>query len=53
MDFLPRCEIGSDVHELLTVTGDAHDLLDQLRVHAVLSTGLGGIAVFLVWVVVA
>jgi len=53
MDFLPRCEIGSDVHELLTVTGDAHELLDQLRVHAVLSTGLGGAAVFLSWLVVS
>ncbi|WP_049935996.1 ZIP family metal transporter [Haloplanus natans] len=52
MDFLPRCELGSDVHELLTVTGDAHELLDRLRVHAVLSTGLGGIAVFVAWVVV-
>ncbi|SEA12861.1 zinc transporter, ZIP family [Haloplanus vescus] len=53
MDFLPRCEIGSDVHELLTVSGDAHELLDQLRVHAVLSTGLGGVAVFLAWLLVS
>ena len=52
MDFLPRCEIGSDVHELLTVTGDAHALLDRLRIHAVLSTALGGIAVFLGWLTV-
>jgi ZIP family zinc transporter len=52
MDFLPRCELGSDVHELLTVTGDAHELLDRLRIHAVLSTGLGGVAVFLGWVAV-
>jgi ZIP family zinc transporter len=52
MDFLPRCELGSDVHELLTVTDDAHELLDQLRIHAVLSTGLGGVAVFLAWVAV-
>jgi len=52
MDFLPRCELGSDVHELLTVTGDAHELLDQLRIHAVLSTGLGGIVVFLAWLTV-
>jgi ZIP family zinc transporter len=53
MDFLPRCELGSEVHELLSVTGDAHALLDRLRVHAVLSTGLGGVAVFLAWVVLA
>lgn len=53
MDFLPRCEIGSDVHELLTVSGDAHELLDQLRIHAVLSTGLGGTVVFLAWLLVS
>jgi ZIP family zinc transporter len=53
MDFLPRCELGSDIHELLTVTGDAHTLLDRLRVHAVLSTSLGGAAVFLAWLLVA
>ncbi|WP_251328678.1 ZIP family metal transporter [Haloplanus pelagicus] len=53
MDFLPRCELGSDVHELLTVSGDAHALLDRLRVHAVLSTGLGGVAVFGAWLLVS
>jgi len=53
MDFLPRCELGSDVHDLLTVTGDAHALLDRLRVHAVLSTGLGGIAVFAAWLLLS
>ncbi|MFB6194602.1 MAG: ZIP family metal transporter [Haloplanus sp.] len=53
MDFLPRCELGSDVHELLTVSGDAHALLDRLRIHAVVSTVLGGAAVFVAWVAVA
>ena len=53
MDFLPRCELGSDVHDLLTVTGDAHELLDRLRVHAVLSTGLGGVSVFVAWLLVS
>ncbi|MFB6101139.1 MAG: ZIP family metal transporter [Haloplanus sp.] len=53
MDFLPQCELGSEVHDLLTVTGDAHALLDRLRVHAVLSTGLGGAAVFLAWLLAA
>ena len=53
MDFLPRCEIGSEVHEALEVEGEAHALLDRLRTHAVASTGLGGLAVFVSWVGIA
>jgi ZIP family zinc transporter len=53
MDFLPRCELGSEVHQVLSVEGDAHALLDRLRVHAVASTGLGGLAVFVAWLVLA
>ncbi|MFC7071269.1 ZIP family metal transporter [Halobaculum lipolyticum] len=53
MDFLPECEIGSEVHESLEHEGDAHALLDRLRLHAVASTALGGLAVFLAWLVVA
>ncbi|MFC5366881.1 ZIP family metal transporter [Salinirubrum litoreum] len=53
MDFLPRCELGSEVHDVLTVDGDAHALLDRLRVHAVASTGLGGLAVFVAWLALA
>jgi ZIP family zinc transporter len=53
MDFLPRCELGSDVHALLSVTGDAHVLLDRLRIHAVISTTLGGVAVFVAWAMLA
>ncbi|QZP37450.1 ZIP family metal transporter [Halobaculum magnesiiphilum] len=49
MDFLPECEIGSEVHESLSHEGDAHTLLDRLRVHAVASTALGGLAVFVGW----
>jgi ZIP family zinc transporter len=52
MDFLPQCELGSEVHDALAVEGDAHTLLDRLRIHAVASTALGGLAVFLAWVVV-
>jgi len=52
MDFLPECEIGSEVHESLAREGDAHALLDRLRVHAVASTAVGGVAVFLAWTVV-
>jgi ZIP family zinc transporter len=51
MDFLPRCEIGSEVHEALA--DDDHALLDRLRTHAVASTVLGGLAVFLAWVAVS
>ncbi len=53
MDFLPECEIGSEVHDSLSHDGDAHELLDRLRVHAVASTAIGGVAVFLAWTVVA
>ncbi|SDM60071.1 zinc transporter, ZIP family [Halogranum gelatinilyticum] len=53
MDFLPRCEIGSEIHDVLKVEGDAHQLLDRLRLHAVASTALGGFAVFVAWVFVA
>ena len=51
MDFLPRCEMGSEVHEALAE--DDHALLDRLRLHAVASTGLGGLVVFLGWVAVS
>ncbi|WP_336025232.1 ZIP family metal transporter [Halobellus salinisoli] len=53
MDFLPRCEIGSEIHDLLAVSGDAHALLDRLRIHAVASTSLGGLVVLLAWLVIA
>jgi ZIP family zinc transporter len=55
MDFLPRCELGSEIHEAVA-TGDdghAHALLDRLRLHAVASTLLGGLTVFVAWVVVS
>ena len=52
MDFLPRCEIGSDVHDFAETSDDAHALLDRLRIHAVASTLLGGLAVFLAWLAV-
>nr|WP_238993956.1 ZIP family metal transporter [Halobellus captivus] len=53
MDFLPRCEIGSEIHDLLSVSGDAHALLDRLRIHAVVSTSIGGLVVLLAWLLVA
>jgi ZIP family zinc transporter len=48
MDFLPHCEAGSEIHEVCELSG-AHDLLDELRVHAVASTALGGAAVVGAW----
>jgi ZIP family zinc transporter len=53
MDFLPRCEQGSEVGEVAALSEDAHALLDRLRTHAVLSTLLGGVAVFLAWVAIS
>ncbi|AGN00346.1 hypothetical protein L593_01975 [Salinarchaeum sp. Harcht-Bsk1] len=53
MDFLPRCETGSEVHEhVVHQHDDDHDLLDRLRVHAVLSTGIGAVLVYLAWLAV-
>jgi ZIP family zinc transporter len=53
MDFLPRCEQGSEVGDVAALSDDAHAMLDRLRSHAVLSTLLGGIAVFLAWVTIS
>ena len=52
MDFLPECEVGGEVGEVANVSGDAHELLDRLRLHAALSTSLGGLAVFVAWLAV-
>ena len=53
MDFLPRCETGSEVHQHVVHQHDAdHALLDRLRVHAVVSTGIGATLVYLAWLAV-
>ncbi|MFB6125433.1 MAG: ZIP family metal transporter [Halanaeroarchaeum sp.] len=53
MDFLPSCETGSEVHaEAVATSGESHELLDRLRLHAVASTAVGGLAVFLAWLLV-
>lgn len=51
MDFLPHCETGSEVHTAVTQGSHEHDheLLDRLRLQAVLSTVLGGVAVAVTW----
>jgi ZIP family zinc transporter len=53
MDFLPRCELGGEVYEVVEISGRDHAVLDRLRVHAVASTVLGGVAVLAAWLVVA
>jgi ZIP family zinc transporter len=52
MDFLPECEIGSEISDALgqEESADVHAELDRLRVHAVVSTILGAGAVALAWV---
>ena len=51
MDFLPRCEVGSEVTEVAGISAADHHLLDRLRLHAVASTLLGGGIVFAAWTV--
>lgn len=53
MDFLPHCEFGSEISDRIGATEDDHALLDELRSHAVLSTVVGGAAVFVGWLVLA
>ncbi|WP_458189295.1 ZIP family metal transporter [Haladaptatus sp. NG-WS-4] len=53
MDFLPRCELGGEVYEVAQLSDHAHHLLDELRTHAVASTALGGIVVFVAWMTIA
>ncbi|WP_192927942.1 ZIP family metal transporter [Halococcus salsus] len=52
MDFLPECEVGSEVAALVGKGEDDHALLDRLRIHGVASTAVGAGAVFLAWLVV-
>ena len=49
-DFLPRCEVGSEVHDALDDTD--HETLDRLRLQAVLATVIGGALVALAWLAV-
>jgi ZIP family zinc transporter len=53
MDFLPSCEVGGEVDEVCSLSEHSHGLLDRLRIHAVASTLLGGVVVFLAWLVAA
>jgi len=51
LDFLPNCEAGSEIDEVCSLHEHSHDLLDELRTHAVGSTVLGAVAVVVAWVV--
>lgn len=53
MDFLPECEVGGEVGDVVELSGDAHAELDRLRVHAVMSTALGALAVITGWLLVS
>ncbi|WP_254271990.1 ZIP family metal transporter [Haloarcula marina] len=53
MDFLPNCEAGSEIDEVCSLHEHSHDLLDELRTHAVGSTVVGAALVVAAWVVVA
>jgi len=52
MDFLPSCEIGGEVDEVCSLSEHSHAQLDRLRSHAVVSTLLGGLAVFVAWLAI-
>jgi len=53
MDFLPNCEAGSEVDQVCAIHEGSHELLDELRTHAVGSTALGGAVVVLAWTALA
>jgi len=52
MDFLPKCESGSEIDEVVQLQEGAHHLLDELRTHAVASTAVGVVAVVAAWTLV-
>ena len=51
-DFLPECEVGGEIHAATDLGAEAHHRLDQLRLHAVAATLLGGAVVFAAWLFV-
>ena len=52
MDFLPKCETGSEIDQVLSLEENSHQLLDRLRTHAVGSTLIGGLAVVAAWLLI-
>ncbi|MEF8851954.1 MAG: ZIP family metal transporter [Haloarculaceae archaeon] len=53
MDFLPNCEAGSEIDQVCSLHEQSHELLDELRTHAVGSTVLGGAVVVAAWFLLA
>jgi len=53
MDFLPNCEAGSEIDEVCSLHEHSHDLLDELRTHAVGSTVVGAAVVVVAYFAVA
>lgn len=53
MDFLPRCELGGEIHEAAGLAESDHHLLDRLRWHAVASTAAGSLLVFAAWLLLS
>ncbi|MFB6189810.1 MAG: ZIP family metal transporter [Halapricum sp.] len=53
MDFLPACEVGGEIQQVAGIEDHAHGLLDRLRVHALVSTSVGGLVVFGLWSLIA
>jgi len=53
MDFLPSCEVGGEIDQLSEYDEHAHEVLDRMRTHALVSTTLGGLAVLVAWLAVA
>jgi ZIP family zinc transporter len=49
LDFLPACEHGGDVYDVVAESDHAHRTLDRLRIHAVVSTAVGALAVVVAW----
>jgi ZIP family zinc transporter len=52
MDFLPKCEAGSEIDEVVQLQEGQHHLLDELRTHAVASTAVGVGVVVAAWLLV-
>lgn len=54
LDFLPKCEVGSELHTVAQKTNhNTHELLDSLRWQAAASTFSGFLLVLILWSIVA
>lgn len=53
IDFLPECEIGSDILKHTEPDSLSHHKLDHYRRRAVLTTFIGGLLVFAAWLIIS